>query len=1035
MKTQNIAIPVFSLLIAASVPAKVDFNREIRPILSENCFRCHGPDEDSRKGGSRANGHLRLDTAEGAQMDLGDYAAIAPGNPDESELLYLVSSDDPEERMPPPKEGNPLSEEQIALLSQWIKEGGNYDTHWAYQKPIRPEVPEVSYGDFRLDNPIDHFVVEKLVSNHASQSPEADQHVLARRVSLDLVGLPPSAEEVEAFLQDAEPNAYTRYVERILDKASYGEHWARMWLDLARYADSAGYADDPPREIWGFRDYVIRSFNENKPFDQFTIEQIAGDLLNQPTLDQRVATAFHRNTKTNSEGGTIDEEFRNEAVVDRVNTTMAVWMGTTIDCAQCHTHKYDPITQEEYFRMFAIFNNTADEDRKDEEPILALFSEVQKQKRAQIESAISIAQKELEEKLAHPDHRERREQWEQNLHSRISWQTLRPEFDDMTAVSKAPFSINSEGVIEIADNARPQDTYTIKVDYSPRIQEITAIRLEVLPDKVADLGTPSEWVLNEFEIRRIGAEQTQANDSESDSDEKEASPPAKSPKLKLFNATASFEQEWYPVDTLHDGIGGERFSGWAVKGSLNTPHEAVLEFASRVELGESDSLEIRLIQNFPDKKIKRFRISVTHEADPFPAVPLTLATVLAKQAEDRSAAEEKELLDFFAQHDPGSARELSHIAQLREELNQIRPTTTVPVMRQVADEQRRQTHIQYRGSYFDKGPEVSPGTPAVFHPLPQGETPDRLDLAKWLVDTSNPLTARVIANRYWEALFGFGIVATSEEFGSQGELPSHPELLDWLAVELMESGWDIKRLLKLMVTSATYRQSSKVTPATFERDPDNRLLARGPRFRVSAETVRDQALAVSGLLSDSMFGPSVNPPQPDFGLKAAFGGKTDWTTSEGPDRYRRGIYTSWRRSNPYPSMAAFDAPNREVCIVRRDNTNTPLQALVTLNDPVYIEASQGLGRKMESFAGDLPAKIRYGFQECLVRPPSEKEVQALSNLFFDAQRRYQQDPEKALAMATDPIGDIPEGSKVADLAAWAVLGNTLLNLDEMFLKP
>jgi len=843
---------------------------------------------------------------------------------------------------------------------------------------------------------------------------------------------------VESFVADSSPHALEKFVDHLLAKPSYGEHWARMWLDLARYADSAGYADDPPREIWAFRDYVIRSFNENKSFDQFTIEQIAGDLLDEPSIDQRVATAFHRNTKTNSEGGTIDEEFRNEAVVDRVNTTMAVWMGTTIDCAQCHTHKYDPITQEEYFRMFALFNNTADEDRKDEEPVLSLFSESQEQKRSEIETAIATDREELERKLSHPDHHERRRQWEQELVSRSSWRSLKPEIENMKAVSKAPFTIDPEGVIEIGENVRPQDTYTIKVRRPESIQEITAIRLEVFPGKDSseeNSEAPSEWVLNELEIRLIDSDGGEVEESDPDSDEETAPSPKKFPKLKLYNATASFEQEWYPVRALHDGVGGDRFSGWAAKGKLNTPQEAVLEFAAAVKPAANEWLEIKLIQNFPDKKIKRFRISVTKAEDPFPAIPISLEAALSKAAEERSDSEENQLLALFAQHDPGSSKELSRIAQLKEKLSQIRPVTTVPVMDELAEGQKRKTHVQYRGSYFDKGSEVYPGTPAIFHPMPGGSTPDRLTLAQWLVDANNPLTARVIVNRYWEALFGIGIVATSEEFGSQGELPSHPELLDWLAVEFMENGWDVKRLLKRIVTSATYRQSSKVTPATFQKDPDNRLLARGPRFRVTAETIRDQALAVSGLLSDSMFGPSVNPPQPEFGLKAAFGGETDWTTSEGPDRYRRGVYTSWRRSNPYPSMAAFDAPNREVCTVRRDNTNTPLQALVTLNDPVYIEASQALGRKMESFAGGLSEKIRFGFQECLIRPPSERETQALRELYLDSERHYQLNPDDALAMATDPIGELPEGADAAELAAWTVVGNALLNLDEMFLKP
>ena len=385
---QFIPICIASFTLVAATRANIDFNRDVRPILSENCFRCHGPDEDARKGGSRKTGRLRLDTPDGARMDLGDYAALVPGKPGESELIYLVTTEDEDDRMPPQEEGERLDDETIAVLKQWIEEGGNYDVHWAYQKPERPRVPKIKAKGFRLNNPIDHFIAQALVSENLTQSPEADRYALARRAALDLTGLPPTPEEVKAFINDKKRNAFERYVDTILDRPAYGEHWARQWLDLARYADSAGYADDPLREIWAFRDYVIRSFNENKPFDQFTIEQIAGDLLKNPSTDQLVATAFHRNTKTNSEGGTNDEEFRNEAIVDRVNTTMAVWMGTTIDCAQCHTHKYDPITQEEYFKMFAIFNNTADADRKDEKPLIPIYTEEQKQEKSQLEEEL-----------------------------------------------------------------------------------------------------------------------------------------------------------------------------------------------------------------------------------------------------------------------------------------------------------------------------------------------------------------------------------------------------------------------------------------------------------------------------------------------------------------------------------------------------------------------------------------------------------------------------------------------------------------------
>ncbi len=633
-------------------------------------------------------------------------------------------------------------------------------------------------------NEIDHFVLARLEQEDLKPSPQADRYTLIRRLSLDLTGLPPTLAEVEEFVNDDRHDAYEQLVDRLLAKESFGEHWARMWLDLARYADSAGYADDPPRTIWAYRDYVIRSLNANKPFDQFTIEQIAGDLLPSPTKDQLIATAFHRNTLTNNEGGTNDEEFRNVAIVDRVNTTMAVWMGTTMACAQCHSHKYDPITQEEYFRFFAFFNNTGDADRRDESPLLEIYTPEQRKQKA-------------------------------------AWRT-----------------------------------------------------------QIAEL------------------------------------------------------EAWLKGSTL-----------------------------------ESEA----------------------------------------------AIAEPKKL------------------AQLKKQLAAQKPTTTVPIMRELPADKHRVTKMQERGNYLITGKEVTEGVPAVFPPLPKDAPKNRLTLARWLVDEDNPLTARVIANRYWEKIFGVGLVETSEEFGSQGELPSHPELLDWLATELVKSGWDMKQFIKLLVTSAAYRQSARVTPELLQKDPDNRLLARGPRFRMSAEMVRDQALYVSGLLSPKMFGPPVKPPQPKLGLSAAFGSGIDWKTSTGDDKYRRGLYTMWRRSNPYPSMAAFDAPNREVCTLKRDRTNTPLQALVTLNDPVYVEAAQALGRRMAAADGSLEEKIRYGFQLCVARPPSEKEAERLEKLYQAALKRYAAAPNLAEKMATDPLGTLPKDAKPDEYAAWAMLGNVLLNLDEMFM--
>ncbi|MBM3981541.1 MAG: DUF1553 domain-containing protein [Planctomycetes bacterium] len=754
---------------AQPLPAKVDFNRDIRPILSNNCFQCHGPDEKTRKA------KLRLDTAEGAAT------AIVAGKPDASELITrLTASHDDKSLMPPAKTGKKLTPRELDLMKQWIKEGGKFSAHWAYIAPKKTDVPKTKIAATTY---IDSFLLARLEAEGLTFAPEADRVALARRVALDLTGLPPTPAEVATFVGDKAATAYEAFVDKMLAKSAYGEHWARMWLDLARYADSAGYADDPLRTIWKYRDYVIQSFNANKPFDTFTVEQLAGDLLPNPTTEQLIATAFHRNTMTNSEGGTSDEEFRNVAVVDRVNTTYMVWMGTSMACAQCHTHKYDPLTQIEYFRSFAFFNNTADADRPDESPVLPFWEEAVLAKKA--------------------------------------------------AVDK----------------------------------------------QIADLEA-------------------------------------------------------------------------ALKGKK------------------------------PDEM---------------------------KPERDKLAA-------------------------LKKELAALKPQTSVPIMKELTGAQRRKTKLQYRGNFMDLGDEVREGVPAVFPPLEKKEALTRLDFAQWLVSKQNPLTARVIANRYWEQIFGIGIVRTSEEFGIQGELPSHPELLDHLAADL-RSDWNVKRFLKLLVMSSAYRQSAKVTPELYERDPENRLLARGPRVRLSAEMVRDQALTAAGLLSPKMLGPSVRPQQPNLGVSAAFGGSIDWQTSAGEDKYRRGVYTQWRRSNPYPSMSTFDAPNRDTCVVRRARTNTPLQALVTMNDPVYIEAAQALARRTIEKGGTTTAeRAAFAFKACLVRAPSEAEVKVLVKLYEDAKVRYGKDAAKAAQFATNPLGPLPKGIDALDAAAWTVVANVIMNLDEMLMK-
>jgi hypothetical protein len=760
----TIALVSLSAANAAAQPGTIDFSRDVRPILSDKCFACHGPDDKVRKG------DLRLDTRDGAIAN-----AIVPGKPEASTFIERIATKDAGEAMPPEKFGKKLTAKEVEILTQWVKESAPYAVHWAYVKPVRPPVPNLA------KHPVDAFVRGRLEREKLVPSPEADKHTLIRRVALDLTGLPPTPQDVEAFLKDTSPQAYEKLVDRLLAKPAFGEHWARSWLDLARYADSAGYADDPARTIWKYRDYVIQSFNANKPFDQFTIEQIAGDLLPNPTTEQLVATAFHRNTMTNSEGGTNDEEFRNVAVVDRVNTTFMVWMGTSMACSQCHNHKYDPISQKDYFQAFAFFNNTEDADRHDETPILPFWSPEQLEKRKSLEADIA-------------------------------------------------------------------------------------------------------------------------------------------------------------------------------------------------------AIEAKLKGKKPDEN---------------------------KLDRDRLAMHKKQLAE-------------------------VKPTTSVPIMKELPAGHRRKTRLQFRGNFMDLGDEVTEGVPAAFHKNPGGST--RLDLAKWLVSPENPLTARVIANRFWEQLFGIGLVRTSEEFGAQGEQPSHPELLDWLAVEL-QTDWNVKRFLKLLVMSAAYRQSARVTAEQFERDPENRFVARGPRVRLSAEMVRDQALFVSGLLSPKMLGPSVRPVQPNLGVTAAFGGSIDWAPSTGEDKFRRGIYTQWRRSNPYPSMSTFDAPNRDTCIVRRARTNTPLQALVTMNDPVYVEAAQALARRVMKDGGKTSdERAAFAVRQALVRPATDIEVKRLVKLFDDSKAKYAKDPAKAVQFATVPLGPLPKDTDAAEAAAWTVVASVLLNLDEMFMK-
>ncbi len=981
--------------------APIDFNRDIRPILSDKCFTCHGPDEAERKGGKKG-ARLRLDTEDGARADLGGYQAISPGRPDKSDMLKRLTTSDHADLMPPPESGKKVSKSEIALIRNWIKQGAGYKAHWSHVPPARPPLPPVRQKSW-AKNSIDHFILARLQREKLRPSPEADRPALIRRVSLDLTGLPPTIPEVERFVSDKDPRAYENLVDRLLAKQAFGEHWARVWLDQARYADSAGYADDPPRTIWAYRDYVIRALNENKSFDQFTVEQLAGDLLPEPTEEQLIATGFHRNTMTNNEGGTSDEEFRNVAVVDRINTTMAVWMGTTMACAQCHTHKYDPITQEDYFRAFAIFNNTEDADRTDESPVHTLWTPEQKTERARLQDQIAELEKTVS--TATPALEAAQVDWEKNFPREVNWTALAPT--GLATKSGAAITTNSGGEIRVEKKDKT-DIYTLEIPF-PAKQSLAALRIEVLPDGEKGPGHGG----GNFVISRVLATNQGA-------------------AIPFTSAQADYSQDKFEAQSVIDNKDVKN-KGWAVGGQPGKPHSLALLPKAPVGIEGPLTVVIEHLSQHEYHTLAKFRLSLS--SDPRAAesvlIPANIAAILKKN--DRSGDDRALLRKHFLSIAPALQADRDQLAAAKKRLADIKPITTVPILRELASDKRRKTQIQLRGNHLVLGPEVSAGIPAAFNP-PAAANPDRLTFAKWLVGESNPLTARVMVNHYWESIFGLGLVRTSEDFGLQGEAPTHPELLDWLATEYRGCGWDTKHILKLIVTSAAYRQSSRVTPALLARDPENRLFARGPRFRLSAETIRDQALSISGLLSPKMYGPPVKPPQPKLGLSAAFGSATDWDTSAGEDRYRRALYTTWRRSNPYPSMATFDAPNREVCTVRRERSNTPLQALVTLNDPVYIEAAQALARRMAAAATAPEARLEYGLMLCLSRKPSQAEQASLLALHEQTRARFSNDPEKAKSLATKPLGPLPDGADPVDLAAWTVVANVLLNLDETLMK-
>jgi Protein of unknown function (DUF1553)/Protein of unknown function (DUF1549)/Planctomycete cytochrome C len=1012
--------------------AKLSFNRDIRPILADKCFKCHGPDAKQGKG------KLRLDNERDAKGPAASgSAAIVSGKIEESELFARITSQDADERMPPKDSGKSLSAAEINLLKKWIEEGAAYEGHWAFTPPVRPALPAVKNRGW-CRNPIDFFILAKLEANGLEPSPEASRATLLKRLSLDLLGLPPAIEEVDAFLADGTDDAFGRQVERLLDSPHYGERWGRIWLDAARYADSDGYEKDKSRQVYFYRDWVASALNRDLPYDEFIIEQIAGDLIPGASADQITATGFLRNSMINEEGGIDPEQFRMEAMFDRMDCVGKAVLGLTIQCGQCHDHKYDPLTQEDYYRMFAFLNNA-------HEASIAVYTSSERQKIAEINRKTG----EIEDLIKHqnPDWRERMAAWEKHVSAKSpAWAIVRPEVDeDSTGGQKY---IPMEDGSFLAQGYAPTK-HTVKMALKTTIAPIRAVRLELLNDANLPLGGPGRSIkgtgaLTEFRIEAAPADGK-----------------GKAVDFKIASATADVNPPEKPLDAIFDdrskrrrvtgpvamAIDGKDETAWGIDvgaGRRNGPRNAVFVLAKPIELAGGAVITFNLKQNHggwnsddnQNQNLGRFRLSVTTAADAkADPIPPDVRGVLAIREDLRSPEQVTRVFRYWRTTVP----EWKDANNWIESVERQHPEGTSQLVLRERDRKPRVTHILQRGDFLKPGRAVVPGVPAFLGGLSSAKSPTRLTFARWLASRDSPTTARSLVNRVWQAYFGIGIVATSEDLGVQCEAPSHPELLDWLAVEFIESGWSLKHLHRLIANSATYRQSSRVTGPMVQRDPYNRLLARGPRFRVDAEIVRDIALSASGLLDPKIGGPSVCPPAPAFLFQppVSYGPKV-WNEAIGMERYRRAFYTFRYRSVPYPMLQAFDAPNGDFACVRRTRSNTPLQALATLNEPIYMECARALAiLTLERGGSTRTDRLDYAFRRCLARSAGEVERSTLLGLLEKEMRRFEAPGADVWAVATGDSGkrvELPLGVKPAHLAGWTVVARVLLNLDETITK-
>ena len=1021
-KIERFIIPFGSLLLGCPfLFGEIDFNRQIRPILSQSCFACHGLDEPKSD--------LRLDFAEFAyEGGKSGQPAIVPGKPEQSEVILRVTAHG-EDRMP--AKGEALSEAQVSLLRQWIKEGARYAKHWAYEKPVRPEVAREKERPF-IRNPIDSFVLKGLDARGWKPSGPADKARWLRRVSLGLIGLPPTIGDIEAFLGDDSPQAREKVVDRLLSSPRYGEHWARQWLDLARYADSNGFQADQLRDSWAFRDWVIEAMNADMPFDRFTIEQLAGDLLPKSTVSQKIATGFHRTPTCNVEAGVHPEENRVNQVVDRVNATGLTWLGTTLECAQCHSHKYDPISQEEYYQLFAFFNHTPLEvSNKSGKGVsfdfwgpkmdLPLGTGEEKEfgrlnaELVSLKGKLKIAQKEADAEF--PEWiKERAEESVEKETQVADWRVA--PIEEASSDGKEPFELLKDG--SVLATGKPGDRSTYLLHARAGQGKWKALRLEALlhesmkkkgPGRNVTNGNPN-FVLTEFLVFHGKGDQRKP--------------------VALKRARAGFSQNNFGAEQLIDGKLDPK-NGWAIAPRFGERHEVHFEFKETLDLKKPSVLEIEMKHFYGGgRNVGRPRLSLSEVFPPEQKKNDRLYALIGKKK--RTRGEEKELKQLFLSEKQEIVLLGKKIGEAEDLLSKIKPATTLVMIEM---EEKRETHVMARGNYLSPKQKVDADVPESLHAWNEDWPRNRLGLAKWLVHPDNPLVARVTVNRWWGQLFGAGIVSTEADFGSQSEPPTHPELLDWLAVEFMENGWSMKHVHKLIALSGTYGQSSRVTPSMLELDPNNLFFMRGPRLRMSAEMIRDNALRVSGLLSEKMGGKPVYPPQPDGLWRQTGRNEPKYVAAKNEDRFRRGIYVIWRRAAPYASFVNFDGPDRSSCFPKRSRTNTPLQALTLLNDQAYVEMALGFAASIiqeKSVSGDKDG-VRWAFRRALVRKPTEREVAVLEGLLQRERKRLQANPKDAKDLVRSAAAlNLSPGLSEVELAAWFFVANALLNLDETITK-